>query len=97
MTPAKHHSATSPLDVWSSGIAQTALISERYLGQSGGNSFVKQASQQLLIGLRSLLLHIVDAGQLMGRFPLLPTSEFNSKATFSTSTTRQSKTFAPNC
>jgi hypothetical protein len=95
MTPAKHHSATSPLDVWSSGIAQTALISERYLGQSGGNSFVKQASQQLLIAC--LLLHMVDAGQLMGRFPLLPTSEFNSKATFSTSTTRPSKTFAPNC
>ena len=38
MTPAKHHSATSSLDVRSSGIAQTALISERYLGQSGGNS-----------------------------------------------------------
>jgi hypothetical protein len=31
MTPAKHHSATSPVDIRSSGIAHTAaLISEQY-------------------------------------------------------------------
>jgi hypothetical protein len=38
MTLAKHHSATSALDVRPSGIAHTALISERYLSRSGKNS-----------------------------------------------------------